>query len=275
MDTAKYDCTRRDFLRATALGAATLFLPRVPFAAETNRREPFTFVQLCDTQLGFGGYDHDVKSFKQAVQQINEIKPDFALICGDLVNDPKKTSFAAFNNIKAGFTMPCYCAPGNHDLGSLSNYRKAVGEDYYSFEHKEHTFVIVNTQLWKAPLKGESSKHNSWFNATLETAAHNGSRIFVVGHHPLFIKNPDEDEGYYNLPVAKRRELLPLFETRGVVAMLTGHTHLLLINEYKGIQLVSGETTSVNFDERPLGFRLWQVGGPRPFMHTLVPLEGF
>ena len=136
-------------------------------------------------------------------------------------------------------------------------------------------FVIVNTQLWKALVKDESEKHDSWLEATLQTAANERARIFVVGHSPFFVEKPDEDEEYFNLPVAKRKELLSLFEERGVVAVLGGHTHELLINEYKGIQLVNGETTSKNFDKRPFGFRLWHVGDARPFRHDFVPLEGF
>ena len=43
-------------------------------------QEPFSFVQLCDTQLGMGGYEHDIRSFEQAVKQINEIHPDLVVI---------------------------------------------------------------------------------------------------------------------------------------------------------------------------------------------------
>jgi len=31
---------------------------------------------MCDTQLGMGGYAHDVDSFEKAVVQINEMGPD-------------------------------------------------------------------------------------------------------------------------------------------------------------------------------------------------------
>jgi len=272
--------TRHDFLRATALGTAAISLPRALFAAEESKTKPFSIVQLCDTQLGFGGYEHDVNTFKQAVKQINAIKPDLVFICGDLVNKPNEKSFADFNEIKAGLDAPCYCAPGNHDVGnkptrqSLQYYRKVVGEDYYSLEHKGYVFAIVNTQLWKAPVNDESEKHDSWLEATLETAANKGSRIFVVGHYPLFLKKPDEGEAYFNLPPAKRKELLSLFEKRGVVAMLGGHTHRLLINDYKSIQLVNGETTSKNFDKSPFGFRVWNIMNPRPFRHDFIPVKG-
>jgi 3',5'-cyclic AMP phosphodiesterase CpdA len=282
MTMNKNHCTRREFLKAAGLGVAAVGVSScasTPGAPPETR--PFTFAQICDPQLGMGGYEHDLKTFQQAIVQINSLKTDFAVICGDLVDRADERSFADFNRVKAAFEIPCYCVPGNHDVGneptpeSLRVYRKAVGRDYYSFEHKGYVFVCVNTQLWKAPVNGESDKHDSWLDATLETAARRNAQIFVVGHHPLFLKKPDEPEAYFNLPLAKRRNLLSLFEKQGVVAVLNGHTHRLLINEYQGIQLVNGETTCKNFDKRPFGFRLWHVMDPRPFKHDFVPLEGF
>lgn len=270
---------RRDFLKSAAGAvAATLLYSNVATAGEDSKGA-FKFVQLCDTQLGFGGYGHDLKAFRQAVRQINAAKPDFVVICGDLVDVHDEKSFADFIEIKAGLTVPCHCAPGNHDVGnnptpeSLQYYRDVIGKDYYSFEHKGYLFAVVNTQLWKTPIKGESEKHDSWLDRTLQTASDKSQGVVIVGHHPLFIKKPDESEAYYNLPPAKRRELLSLFEQHGVVAVLGGHTHKFMANEYKDIQLVNGETTSRNFDGRPRGFRIWQLAGPRPFKHEFIPLK--
>ena len=99
----------------------------------------------------------------------------------------------------------------------------------------------------------------AWLRQSLKSA----SRAFVIGHHPLYLKDADEEEVYSNLPREKRAELLTLFEAHGVVAMLGGHTHRTIINDYKGIQLVTAESTSKNFDKRPLGFRVWDVVEPR------------
>jgi len=239
----------------------------------------FSFVQLCDTQLGMGGYEHDVATFTEAVDQINRLNPDFVLICGDLVQDRNEKSFADFKRIRNGFSVPCHCAPGNHDVGntptaeSLAYYRSVIGEDYYSFDHKGHTFVIVNTQLWKVDVPEESELQDVWLEEVLKTADGKDAPVFVVGHYPLFLGDPDEAEEYMNLPVAKRQELLNLFERHGVVAVLGGHTHKLTINEYNGIQMVNGETTSKNFDKRPMGFRLWRVPESGKTAHTFVPLE--
>ncbi len=230
-----------------------------------TEQEPFSFVQLCDTQLGMGGYEHDIKTFKQAVTQINELNPDFAIICGDLVHHANDSSYSDFLKIMQGFKIPCYVASGNHDVANVPNdttlsyYRKAIGKDYYEFQNKGYSFIVTNTQLWKVNVKNESEKHDKWFRETLEIQTSKQYPVFVIGHYPLYTKSPEEEEHYFNLPPVKRKKILALFKKNNVKAYLSGHTHKLVINNFENIQLVSGETTSKNFDNRPFGFRLWQV----------------
>jgi serine/threonine-protein phosphatase CPPED1 len=269
----KMNIGKKNFLITAILLSVTLG----SVFAEEKKTEAFTFIQLCDPQLGFGGYEHDINSFKLAVQKINSLKPDFLLICGDMVQSFDDKSLADFNNIKASLKIPCYCCPGNHDVGnmptgeSLSKYREHFDKDYFSFEHKGYTFVMTNTNIWRVPVEGESQKQDSWIKQVLEVAHNKKSPVFVIGHHPLYVKSPDEPNGNNPLPLAKRKELLGLFENSGVVAVLTAHTHQLVINDYKGIQLVTGETTCRNLDGRPFGFRLWQVL-PDSIKHEFVPL---
>lgn len=250
------------------------------FSISCTQREqkPFSFVQLCDTQLGMGGYEHDLKTLSQAVKQINELDCDFVVICGDLVNKADDSSFTDFINITKGFNIPCYLAPGNHDVGNIPNdttlsyYRKTIGKDYYQFQHKNYSFIVTNTQLWKANVDIESEKHDNWFKETLKAQNSKQYPIFVIGHYPLYTESPEEEEQYFNLPVATRKRILELFKENNFVAYLSGHTHKLLINKYENIQLVSGETTSKNFDDRPFGFRLWQVSSDT-IKHHFVALQ--
>jgi 3',5'-cyclic AMP phosphodiesterase CpdA len=218
----------------------------------------------------------ELARLRQTVEQVNRLKPGLVIICGDLVNEPTPKSFADFNAARAGFKVPCYCVPGNHDVGdvptaqSLARYRQAIGKDYYSFEHGGFTFIVVNTQLWKTSVPGESEKHDTWFKATLAAAAQKKSPVVVAGHIPLFGRAPDEPNGHDNLPRAKRRELLSLFEQYGVQLMLAGHTHRTLILQYKQTQMVTSATTSMNVDFRPFGFRLWHLTPDPPFRHEFV-----
>ncbi len=243
--------------------------------------EPFTFVQMCDTQLGMGGYDHDVKTFELAVEQINALEPDFVIICGDLIDETENDqAFVDFKRIRDGFAMPCYSAPGNHDVSNnptpalLERYRKAIGDDYYAVEHKGFTFVITNTQLWKAPVPGETEKQDAWLRQTLKDAVAKDSPVFIAGHYPLFLKDPTEKEQYFNLPIETRATLLRLFLAHKVVGILTGHTHRIVENTYEGMQLITSGTTSKNFDGSPMGFRVWTIDGDPPYKNEYVSVAG-
>ncbi len=238
----------------------------------------FTFVQLCDPQIGFRDYDAELGRLRQATRQINEIRPDFTVVCGDLVNRADETSFRDFKAAGALLNAPLHCAPGNHDIGntptpaSLATYRQFMGRDYYSFAHQGFVFVVANTQLWKAEVAGESEKHDAWFKQTLQAAARKRQPVVVVCHYPPFEQAPGEPEAYFNLAVEKRTELLDLFKRCGVVAVLVGHAHKTLLLEYGGIPIVASETTSENFDKRPFGFRVWRIGKNQPPRHEFVPL---
>ena len=89
---------------------------------------------------------------------------------------------------------------------------------------------------------------------------------------PLYLEQSNEEENYSNFPVGKREEMLSLFEEHEVEAYLTGHTHRTIIHTHKHTQLVSGETSSKNFDDRPMGFRLWEVSSDT-LQHHFVALE--
>ncbi|MFP6581122.1 MAG: metallophosphoesterase [Candidatus Hydrogenedentota bacterium] len=242
--------------------------------------EDFVVVQMCDTQLGMGGYAHDVDSFEKAVVQINKMAPDLVVICGDLVNDADEKSFNDFKRIRAGFTVPCHVASGNHDVEnvptaeSLAKYRAAIGEDYFTVDHKGYTFVIVNTQLWKVEVPEESAKHQAWFEKTLAELASRDRKSVIVGHYPLFLKTPDEAEEYFNIPPELRSELLGLLVKHGVVVFMAGHVHKNLLLEYEGIPMIASASGALNLDKSPLGFRVWKLGDDGPISHEFVRIEG-
>jgi 3',5'-cyclic AMP phosphodiesterase CpdA len=241
--------------------------------------ESFMFVQLSDPQFGLGGYRRDVLRFEQAIRQINELKPDFVVVCGDLVNQALLGgTLEHFAKEKSALAMPCYCVPGNHDIGAVSvdllaRYRRVIGHDYYEIEHKGRVFLMVNSELWAVNVPEESQKHEEWFKTSLEKASAAGKPVFVVAHRPLYVANPDEPSDVWNIPLEKRRELLGWMERYGAVAWLSGHIHTDTVNDFKGMQLVSSVTTSVSFFERPFGFHVWHIGDARPYKEELVCLD--
>ncbi len=56
------------------------FFGPVACMSQGSATESFTFVQVCDPQLGWGyGYDNDVNSLKEAVSHINGLQPDLVV----------------------------------------------------------------------------------------------------------------------------------------------------------------------------------------------------
>lgn len=236
------------------------------------------FAQLCDTQLGMSNYEKDKKSLEKAIYLIDSMNLDFVVVCGDLVNNAVDSTFNEFNRIIKKSKTPFFLVSGNHDVGnvptkeSLSYYRNRIGKDYYSFKKASTNFIIINTQLVKEEVATESKEHKKWLLSTLKNLNKKKESTIVIGHYPLYINKPDEEEGYFNLPLEQRNLLLDAFVKNNVSAYLSGHSHTFISNTYKGIQLISGETTSKNFDERPLGFRLWKVS-QNSATHQFIPLK--
>ncbi len=255
------------------LTAAFLLTGAMVRSADGTDATVFSFAQLCDTQLGMTVFADDQARFERAVELINNSGVDFAVICGDLVNKADDTSYQALLKTKEKLKVPCYCVPGNHD--DIKKMKELLNcEVPYEVMHKGRAFLFLDSQLWwKQAAPGASAKQDAWLAEKLAKNSAAATPIFIVQHVPLFKTKVDEKDEYSNLPTEKRMELLKIFKEKGVVAVLTGHTHNLYINDYSGMQLVCGETTSKNFDSRPYGFRIWRVKESGPCVLEFVPLE--
>ena len=238
-----------------------------------------TFVQMTDPQFGFYDYEAELNRYKQAVALINadsgNANPVFMIMCGDMVNVPTEKNNADFTAASRALDIPYYLVPGNHDYNAnpevIELYRKSFGDDYYTFDSGEYRIIVTNTNLWKSP-QSRTAEFERWFASALQQAKADGKLIIVAGHCPIFLKTPDEpDDKYYNLPQAKRAEVLNMFKDYGVVAYLGGHSQTRIDNTWEGIRFLHPENTCTNFDNRPFGYRLIFVQG-RTVYDTFVPL---
>jgi serine/threonine-protein phosphatase CPPED1 len=228
----------------------------------------FTFVQLCDPQLGKMGYEHDKTMLRLAVRYINHLDPAFVLFCGDLIDTAKSAqAYEDFNDIVAGLDMPGHYAIGNNDEADL--FATYIGPDYHSFTHQGYTFIVVNTMLWANYVPGATETMDAWLLSELQAASLQESPVFVAGHHPFYSKSRNEADDSPSIAQGKSENVLALFEQYGVVAYLSGHLHMNLISNYNDIQLVTTGATCYTIGDEP-GFRLWHVEGARPFAHEFL-----
>jgi len=214
---------------------------------------PFHFMQLADTQLGMEtcftgkiGWDKELELMRLAAQEVNRLRPAFAIVCGDLINEfpteevGRKADDAlrkrqvvdfkkAFSLIDEDIPLVCLC--GNHDIGDRPNsatirsYADNFGDDYFSFWCNGVKCLVLNTQLWKddSDAKKEREAMDQWLDAELDDSP--SHRTLVFSHVPPFINDADEGDEYFNLDRGFRQEILPKLTRKGVVAWFCGHYH--------------------------------------------------
>jgi len=199
------------------------------------------FIQLADPQFGAITADRDfiqeTANYEFAVANVNRLRPQFVVICGDLINKPGDPAQAAeYFRITAKIdkSIPVYAVPGNHDVGndptpeSLAAYRQRWGPDYYSFRQGEIYGIVLNASLISAPAKAqaEADKQESWLKAELVKAKASGARHTVVfQHQSWFLENPAEPAQYFNIPIPQRRHYLDMLKASGVRYVFAGHYH--------------------------------------------------
>ena len=134
------------------------------------------------------------------------------MITGDLINKASDAAMAAeYKRICAKLDpkIKLFSVPGNHDVENeptqetLARYRERFGADYYTFRAGDIAGIVLNSNLEKGAEKvpDEAAKMEAWFRTELERAKHSGVKhVILFQHIPLFLKTPDEDDQYFNIP---------------------------------------------------------------------------
>ena len=236
--------------------------------------DTITLVQMADPQLGMGtvNYQEDILTLRRTVAQINALNPIGVVICGDLVHNWTPEGARDVYGETQNFTMPWYVAAGNHDQWNSEEFRNYFGPDHRVVEFGDVALITINTNLWREPDSEACKAQWTWLEQSLRQAASEKKKIFVAGHHPLFIKTVDEADEYFNAPLSIRAAMLELFEKTGVIAYLTGHLHQNLVGVYHGVTLVSNGSSVINFTTDKPGFRIWRIDDSGFVTHEYVPV---
>ena len=209
--------------------------------------EPFTFVQMSDTQIGFfdrAPYSQSDSLMMAAVAAVNAVGPEFILLTGDLVNDPYDALQDSLYRLRlAELKAPVYVIPGNHDMKGFSeeehaHYMSMRNSDRFSFQVHDCAFIGFDSNCILNGATEFEAAQKAWLQAQL--AAARGARyIFVFLHCPIIREAIDEREDNSNFPVAKREEYIGLFKEYGVTAVFAGHTHQEYDCTYDGIRFIT------------------------------------
>ena len=198
------------------------------------------------------------------------MKPAFVVHLGD-ITDPVPVSpdfdesARIFHRASEPFSMPYYLVAGNHDVGekihpalpsideqvsitteAIEQYQRHFGQQYYSFEHEDCLFLVINSMLINSGLEPEREQWE-WLQQVL---ADNGEkRAFLFSHYPLYLSARDEPDFYDNIDEPGRTRLIELLERYPVEGYYAGHVHNYFYNYLDGMhQFVLPSTGIIRTD---------------------------
>jgi 3',5'-cyclic AMP phosphodiesterase CpdA len=275
----------------------------------------FRFIFLADTQLGcyatfsgftedqaaqyaemgmkvepvpaVTGFEWDADRYREAVEIINDVRPELVMIGGDMIDDPNVEDqidefLAITSSIDRGITIRW--VPGNHDIAddyttpteeSIRAYRDVFGPDHYSFRMHDTLFIAMNTSVIDHPeeVPHEWEAQLAFLTDELAHAARSDlDHIIVIGHHPLFVSAPDEPDTYWNLPLERRRVILDLLHEAGVRIGFAGHWHRNAIASDGPFTQVTSGPVGYPLGDDPSGYRVVDVSSTA-VDHRYLPLD--
>ena len=135
--------------------------------ASVAGEDTFTFAFLTDIHLERGR--NAVEGFKQAIDTVNELNPDFVITGGDLIADALAQTYDKadslynlYEEVVQGIKAPVYNTIGNHEIYGIyvaanadpshpeygeKMFENRLGASYYAFDHKGWKFMIINSIL--------------------------------------------------------------------------------------------------------------------------------
>ena len=233
------------------------------------------------------GFEWDANRYREAVEIINTTRPDLVMIGGDLIDDPNvEDQVDEFMDITSGIDdgIMVRWVPGNHDIAddyiaptadSIRAYRDVFGPDHYSFKMSDTLFVALNTPVIDHPehVPDEWERQLAFLTDELAQAARADlDHVIVIGHHPLFVAEPDEPDTYWNLPLERRTVILDLLHAAGVRLGFAGHWHRNAIATDGPFTQITSGPVGYPLGDDPSGYRIVEVG-TEAVTHEYRPLD--
>ena len=214
-------------------------LPRSRVLGEAEAADApsdFSFVQISDTHIGFGGdANKDVRgSLEAAIARVNALPspPAFMLHTGDLTHAQKPGAFDTVAEILKGARVGrVFYVPGEHDVyldGGKQFLERhgagTVGGGWQSFDHRGVHFIgLVNVLSYKASGIGAlGAEQIEWLEKDLDGRT-SSTPIVVFAHVPLWAVYPS-----WGWATADGEQALAYLRRFGSVTVLNGHIHQVM-----------------------------------------------
>jgi 3',5'-cyclic AMP phosphodiesterase CpdA len=264
---------RRQFLKKSGamLAASSLPLSLVEVAFGKSAPENFTFAYISDSHITNIKGNEFVRNWDRglirAVAEANLLtpRPDFIFYGGDIAQLGKTEEIDHGLDLIGALRGDVHYVMGEHDyyLDLGEHWRKRLGPDHYSFDHKGVHFVVLNSILtyddwthnrWESPMRrmqemarldnpqgspfmvGESQR--DWLRKDLDKVSKN-TPVVVFSHSP--IQKIYKGWNFWTEDADQIQALLNPFDK---VTVLYGHVHQIQYNQIGNISFNSAMATA-------------------------------
>jgi serine/threonine-protein phosphatase CPPED1 len=239
----------------------------------------FEFAWVTDTHITTTNpieknYEHSVR-LREVLADITTLAPDFILHGGDAIEKPgDPAELAAFLELMQP-GVPWYPIAGNHDIGNQPTPKALDGwigsglgrglqkREFYGFTHKGAAIYVLNTFVNESTRTEMMARAEEQLKDMDEFFQQNqaASPKIVCGHAPLFVREADEPNEYFNVKMPYRERLIKLMLMHGATTYLCGHRHGDYVIESGGIREYCQTALSFQIGEsnRP-GCYMFHVG---------------
>ena len=265
--------SRRDFLKTggSVMAASMLPLSMVEMAFGKGSEQNFTFAYISDSHItqikGAQFVRNWDRGLIRAVAEANllEPRPDFIFYGGDIAQLGKPEEIDHGLDILGGLRGDIHYVMGEHDYYTdLGEYwRKQLGPDHYSFDHKGVHFVVLNSILTH-----EAWMHQKWdsgMDRMLQMARldNPNGQPFMVGDRQRQWLKDDLDKVSVDTPVVvfshsplqkiyqgwnfwtdDAEQVQALLKPFNKVTVLYGHVHQIQTNQIGNISFHAAMATA-------------------------------
>lgn len=261
--------TRREFIQFLSGCLLSMISACQSRSSKQQRGPSLSFAQLTDTHIGAEGFSS--KRLAEVIARLNEIKPDFVIHTGDLLDShgDSLSEWEAYQTIFANLRIPFYAVPGNHDTGKTptparqARWKEYVGTERFSFVHSDAAFIGADfTPFWQPNWKRdvEIARQREetvlWLSRELQQAENCRSR-FVFGHFPIYLTDMDTSDEVENCicELETRQQLLDALLRGRCDTYFCGHTHF----GWQNLLTLSGQSHHVRQVVAPSLARPWSL----------------
>lgn len=242
--------------------------------AENIEKNKFSFVFMTDMHVMPERYA--TEGFLQAIDTINKISPDFVLTGGDNIMDALGQTYGRsdslydlYNKSIENLDMPIFHTMGNHEVFGLYEksgispehelYGKKMFEErltkrYYSFDHKNWHFVILDGIGFTEDRQYYGyvdPAQLAWLKDDLQKTGKE-KPVAVSIHIPLLsvgqqIMNEPTAAFKDGSVITNAHDVIEILEQYNVKMVLQGHLHFLEDINYNGIHYITGGAVSAQW----------------------------